>query len=345
MPGPRRSLAARATSRSTSRSWTASWTISRLVAVQRWPEVPKAPQSAPSTARSRLASSMTISAFLPPHSSDTRLPVRPHSAATCLPVSVEPVIEIRRIVGIAAHRLADDRAAALHQVDHAAGHAGVGQCADELGPAHRRVGGRLQHHRVAADQGVQRFPGRDGHGEVPRRDQPANADRLADGEAELVGQLRGGRVAVEPSAFAGGQFGHVDGLLHVAAAFGDRLAGLAGDPARRSAVSAGPGFRRRGGGWPRGPAAECAARRCMPVPPLPRRDPVRRPASRALGRPPRAYRPGFATRSPRPLPANTIVRQRSSSPLRGLPFTHCRLRCTDHVRHSRGEECRQNHRV
>ena len=43
---------------------------------------------------------MTISAFLPPHSSETRLPVRPHSAATCLPVSVEPVMEISAIPGL-----------------------------------------------------------------------------------------------------------------------------------------------------------------------------------------------------------------------------------------------------
>ena len=45
----------------------------RLVAVQRWPVVPKAPQSAPSRARSRLASSRTIMAFLPPISSEQGL--------------------------------------------------------------------------------------------------------------------------------------------------------------------------------------------------------------------------------------------------------------------------------
>ena len=132
--------------------------------------------------------------------------------------------------GITAHRFADRRAAALHQVDDAAGHSGVSKGADELGAAHGRVGGRLEDNGVAADQGVERFPGGNGHGKVPRRDQSADADRLADGEAELVGQFRRGRVAVEASAFAGGQFGHVDGLLHVAAAFGDGLAGLACDP-------------------------------------------------------------------------------------------------------------------
>ena len=144
--------------------------------------------------------------------------------------------------GITAHRFADRRAAALHQVDDAAGYSGVGKGADELGTAHRRVGGRLEDHRVAADQGVKRFPGGDGHGEVPRRDQSADADRFADGEAEFVGQFRRGRVAVEPSAFAGSQFGHVDGLLHVAAAFGDGLAGLAGDPLADGLLALGEDF-------------------------------------------------------------------------------------------------------
>src|ERR1035437_7362991 len=42
----------------------------RLVAVQRWPVVPKPPQRPPSIARSRLASSRTIMGFLPPSSSE-----------------------------------------------------------------------------------------------------------------------------------------------------------------------------------------------------------------------------------------------------------------------------------
>ena len=36
------------------------------LAVHRWPVVPKPPQTAPSTAKSRFASSMTMIAFFPP---------------------------------------------------------------------------------------------------------------------------------------------------------------------------------------------------------------------------------------------------------------------------------------
>ena len=65
----------------------------RLVAVHRWPVVPKAPQRMPSSARSRLASFSTIIAFLPPISSDSRLCVRPQASPTLLPVAVDPVNE------------------------------------------------------------------------------------------------------------------------------------------------------------------------------------------------------------------------------------------------------------
>src|SRR5256885_5166103 len=44
----------------------------------RWPVVPNAPHSTPSSARSRSASSSTIIAFLPPISSDSRLCILPH---------------------------------------------------------------------------------------------------------------------------------------------------------------------------------------------------------------------------------------------------------------------------
>ncbi len=45
----------------------------RLVAVQRWPVVPNAPQSAPSRARSRLASSITIMRVFAAHFQRDRL--------------------------------------------------------------------------------------------------------------------------------------------------------------------------------------------------------------------------------------------------------------------------------
>src|ERR1035437_6476745 len=100
-PSPSTSVRARASSMETNVSCTPSCTTRRLVAVQRWPVVPNAPQSTPSSARSRSASSRTIIAFLPPISSDSRLCERPHSPPTLLPVSVEPVNDTRATSGCA----------------------------------------------------------------------------------------------------------------------------------------------------------------------------------------------------------------------------------------------------
>src|ERR1039457_4627013 len=71
----------------------------RLVAVQRWPVVPKPPQSPPSMARSRLASSSTIIGFLPPNSSEQCLKLLAAVAPTIRPTAEEPVSEMARTVG------------------------------------------------------------------------------------------------------------------------------------------------------------------------------------------------------------------------------------------------------
>src|SRR5215469_13878539 len=71
----------------------------RLVAVQRWPVVPNAPQSAPSVARSRLASSSTIIGFLPPSSSEQCLKLLAAVVPMVLPTALDPVKEIARTSG------------------------------------------------------------------------------------------------------------------------------------------------------------------------------------------------------------------------------------------------------
>src|SRR5208282_899079 len=71
----------------------------RLVAVQRWPVVPKAPHSPPSTANSRFASSSTIIGFLPPSSSEQCLKLLAAVAPTILPTADDPVSEIARTTG------------------------------------------------------------------------------------------------------------------------------------------------------------------------------------------------------------------------------------------------------
>ncbi len=68
--------------------------MTRLQAVQRWPVVPNADQTIPSTARSRSASARTTIAFFPPSSRATRLRRRPARSAIRLPVAEAPVKEM-----------------------------------------------------------------------------------------------------------------------------------------------------------------------------------------------------------------------------------------------------------
>src|SRR5579884_1675484 len=71
----------------------------RLVAVQRWPVVPKPPQSAPSMARSRFASSSTIMGFLPPSSNEQCLKVLAVVVPMVRPTALDPVNETARTSG------------------------------------------------------------------------------------------------------------------------------------------------------------------------------------------------------------------------------------------------------
>jgi hypothetical protein len=61
------------------------------VAVHRWPLVAKAPHAADSTARSRLASGITIRTFFDPSSNEHRFINAPHRSFTHRPTSSEPV--------------------------------------------------------------------------------------------------------------------------------------------------------------------------------------------------------------------------------------------------------------
>ena len=76
--------------------------------------------------------------------------------------------------------------------------------------------------------GGQQLPGGNRHGKIPRRDHAADADRLAHGHGEFVGQLRRNCRAEHTAAFASVVVGGVDGLLHVAASFVQHFAHFAG---------------------------------------------------------------------------------------------------------------------
>ena len=97
-----------------------------------------------------------------------------------------------------------------------------------------RVGRRLQHDRVAAHQRRHHLPAGDGHREVPRRDQPGHADRLADAHGPLVGELGRHRVTEEPPPLPRHEERDVDALLDVATSLRQDLAHLARHEARKA---------------------------------------------------------------------------------------------------------------
>ena len=90
--------------RSTNASWTSVWTIAVPSDVHRWPAVPNPLNSAPSTARSRSASGITTSGFLPPSSRHGDCRCRPQSSPIRRPTSLDPVNPTLSIVPSASAR-------------------------------------------------------------------------------------------------------------------------------------------------------------------------------------------------------------------------------------------------
>jgi hypothetical protein len=83
--------------------------------------------------------------------------------------------------------LAHDRALARDHCEHALGQARLER---ELAEAHgrqRRELGRLQHDGVARRERRREAPAGDGHGEVPRDDDPDDAERLLEGDVDAAG--------------------------------------------------------------------------------------------------------------------------------------------------------------
>src|SRR5580698_2105697 len=131
-------------------------------------------------------------------------------------------------VGMLRQRAAYFGAETSDDVDDAFGQAGVDQGADEVKSGKRGVLSGLDDTSVAADDGWQQLPGWNCHGEIPRGDHAADAERLADGHGKLVGKFGGGGGAEHAAAFAGHVVGGVDGLLDVAASFFQHFAHFAG---------------------------------------------------------------------------------------------------------------------
>jgi hypothetical protein len=132
-----------------------------------------------STAMSRSASSSTTSGFLPPISSWNFACPRDAGHGDLAP-GLDRAGEADRVdVGMIEQRLADHRAAAHDEVEHALRQAGARQDLGQRPGAAGHEVGRLEHDAVAVGQRRRDLPGRDGDREVPRRDDADHADRLA----------------------------------------------------------------------------------------------------------------------------------------------------------------------
>ena len=188
-------------SASTKRSWMASSTMTRDDAVQRWPVWKKPPSAAIWTALSRSASASTTSGFLPPISICTRAWRSIAAAPTLAPVRWDPVKDTPSTPSWFDQRRAR-LAVAQHQVEHALGHAALGDDLRQLNRQRRRVVGGLHHHRVAEGERGGRFPRRNGDWEVPRRDQAEHAHGLAVGGDVQTGARGLQRAAVAAQRLA-----------------------------------------------------------------------------------------------------------------------------------------------
>ncbi len=169
----------RSVTAATNLSWMPSVTTMRDDAVQRWPVEKKAPLTATSTATLRSASSSTTSGFLPPISSWNLRMCSTQAAATFLPVPTEPVKVMASMRGIVEDGVADHRAAAHDEVEHAFRNAGARDDVGKRPGRARHEVGRLEDDAIAVGERRRDLPGGNGDREIPRRDDADDADRLA----------------------------------------------------------------------------------------------------------------------------------------------------------------------
>ena len=218
-------------------------------AQQSWPALPNTAPGAAAAAASRSASAKMTFADLPPSSSVTRLIVAAAPAAIERPTSVEPVKAILATSGMLDQALAARPARADDDVDDA-------RRAD---PPRRAISAKRSAVSGVSSAGLSttvlpaaerraELPRGDRQREVPGRDQPDDAERLAHRERLAAGDRD--RVAEQPLGRAGVVAERVDDHAHLAARVADR-------PCRRCA----PRARRAPRGAPRARRRARAARR------------------------------------------------------------------------------------
>src|SRR5215213_10369139 len=125
------------------------------------------------------------------------------------------------------HRGAYSFAVAGDEIDDAGRDSSLFTSFHEVVSRERRVFSRFDDNGVSANQCRNQFPRRNRHWKVPRRDQSAKTDRLADAHRKLVAHLSRSGEAVQATAFARSVVSAVDSFLNVAAGFFQNLAHLA----------------------------------------------------------------------------------------------------------------------
>ena len=126
--------------------------------------------------------------------------------------------------------VADLGAGADHDVEHARGQAGGFEDGGQQEAARQRgVGGRFEHHGVAAPQGGGNRAHGEREGEVPRADDADHAERLAEDEVGLARGVRGQDLPGHAGGEGRGLPQGADGQTHLDVALDHRGAGLRAD--------------------------------------------------------------------------------------------------------------------
>ena len=175
-------------SSSMNRSSTDRWTRIRDRAQQSWPALSNTAYGAVAAACSRSASAKTMLALLPPSSSVSRLTCLAQPAMICWPTSVEPV-KHDLAHGRDGRRTAGRPPSPCRAAPGArpSGSPASQRQLAEPDRGQRRQLGRLGDHGVAGGQGRRQPPGQDRHREVPRHDEPDDAERLVERDVQAAG--------------------------------------------------------------------------------------------------------------------------------------------------------------
>ena len=148
--------------------------------------------TAASRARSRSASSNTITGFLPPSSKWSRLRWPPTEPGWPTRWPTRPRRRWPAMSGCSVRaRLPAVSPNAVHHVEHAGRQAGVLRDLGQQAGRERAPLRRLVHHRAARGQRGGDLPGGQHERRVPRRDHPDRADGSPAGVVEVVGRRQG----------------------------------------------------------------------------------------------------------------------------------------------------------